>query len=104
MKQVVAKISLLRTEDGGRRTPISVPTYACPVFFQGVPELSAHAYDCRMSVSALGQSISPGDTLDEVVLVFLSANEVFPHMRPGVTFTLWESRTIGSGTVVRVEG
>ena len=103
MKRVIARISLVRTEDGGRRTPISMLTYGCPVFFEGVPELSAHAYDCRMSVSDLGKPIAPGDTVDEIALVFLSADEVLPHMKPGVTFTLWEGKTIGRGAVVRVE-
>jgi len=94
---------LARTEDGGRLTPISVPTYGCPVFFEGVPELSAHAYDCRMSVSDLGKPIAPGDTIDEIAMFFLSADEVLPHVRPGITFKLWEGKTIGSGTVVRIE-
>lgn len=93
----------MRAEEGGRRTPISVPTYGCPVFFEGVPELSAHAYDCRMSISDLGRPISPGDTVEEIALAFLSADQVLPHMMPGVTFTLWEGKTIGSGTVLRIE-
>jgi hypothetical protein len=44
-----------------------------------------------------------GETADELALTFLSADEVLPHMRPGVTFTLWEGKTIGRGTVLRVE-
>jgi hypothetical protein len=104
MKRVIARISLLRAEEGGRRTPISVGTYGCPVFFQGVPELSPNGYDCRMSVSELGKPISPGDTVDEIALAFLSQDEVLPYMKPGITFTMWEGKTIGSGTVLRVEG
>lgn len=103
MKRVIARISLARTEEGGRRTPISVAIYSCPVFFEGVPELCAHGYDCRIAVSEIGRPISPGDTVDEVALAFLSADEVLPFMRHGVTFTLWEGKTIGRGTVLRVE-
>jgi len=103
MKRAIARISLARTEEGGRRTPISAATYPCPVFFEGVPELSAHGYDCRIALSDLGRPISPGDTVDEVAMAFLSADEVLPHLRPGVTFTLWEGKTIGRGTVLRVE-
>jgi len=103
MKRVTATISLARTEEGGRRTPISAATYGCPVFFEGVPELSAHGYDCRMSFSGLGRPIAPGDTIHEVALTFLSADEVIPHLKPGVTFTLWEGRPIGRGTVVCID-
>jgi hypothetical protein len=103
MKRVIAKIILAPTEEGGRRTPISAATYGCAVFFEGVPALSTHGYDCRMSVGELGRAISPGDTVDEIAMVFLSPDEVLPHMKPGVTFTLWEGKTIGRGTVLRVE-
>jgi hypothetical protein len=50
-----------------------------------------------------GEPIRPGGAVGEIALLFLSANEVLPHMRAGVRFSLWEGRTIGSGTVVRVE-
>lgn len=103
VKQVIVTIEMLSTEQGGRRTPISGPFYHCPVFFQGIPELSSHGYDCRMLVSMLEGPILSGDTIGEVGLLFLSEAEVVPHMRPGVGFTLWEGKTIGSGTVLRVE-
>lgn len=73
------------------------------MFFETVPELQAHGYDCRMLVSEHGEAIPPGGAVDEIALLFLSADEVLPHMRPGVRFSLWEGKTIGSGTVVRVE-
>ena len=103
MKRVIATIRLARTEEGGRSQPIPVMTFGCPVFFEGVPALSAHGYDCRMLVTEVGNPISPGATVSEIALLFLSTDEVLPHMKPGVTFTLWEGGTIGSGTVVRVE-
>lgn len=96
-------IRLLRAEEGGRLTSISVPDYRCPVFFEGIPELSAHAYDCRMLVQEIGKPIFPGDTVDEIPLLFLSEDEVIPYLRPGVTFKLWEGKTIGTGVVLRVD-
>lgn len=104
MRRVIASITLKGVDEGGRRTPISVPTYGCPIFFENVPELSAHCYDCRMMVSELAEEIPPGATVSEIALMFLSEDEVLPHLKPGVTFTLWEGKTIGTGRVVRIEG
>jgi hypothetical protein len=39
-------------------------------------------------------SILPGGTVDEIPLLFLAADKVLPHMRPGVRFSLWEGKTI----------
>jgi hypothetical protein len=103
MMRVIARIALKGADEGGRRTPISVATYGCPVFFENIPELSAHGYDCRMLVSEFAKEIRPGTTVSEIALMFLSEDEVLPHMKPGVSFRLWEGKIIGSGTVVRIE-
>jgi hypothetical protein len=103
VKRVIATLRLARTEEGGRRTPIAGSTYACPVFFDGVPQLASHAYDCRILLPEGVPTIAPGDTIAEIPLLFLSPDQVFPHLRLGVTFTLWEGKTIGRGVVVRIE-
>jgi hypothetical protein len=103
MNEVIARIRLRRTEDGGRSTPIPPTTFGCPLFFEGIPELSHHGYDCRMFIGEHGRPILPGTTADGIALVFLSPDEVLPHMKPGVTFSIWESKIIGRGEVVRVE-
>jgi hypothetical protein len=103
VKRVIATIRLARTQEGGRRTPIGGPTYACPVFFEGVPQLAANGYACRILLPEGVTTIAPGDTIAEIPLLFLSPDEVIPHIRPGVSFTLWEGKTIGRGVVVRIE-
>lgn len=37
-------------------------------------------------------------------MLFLSEQEVLPHLRPGIKFSLWEGKVIGSGEVTRVDG
>lgn len=103
MKSIAAKITFLSTEDGGCSQPIPVMNFGCPVFIEGVPELSEHAYDCRLLVSELGKPISPGDVIDRLPMVFLSSDEVIPHLRKGTRFTLWEGRTIACGEVVSID-
>ena len=84
MKRVIANIRLLPTSGGG-------------------PELEAHGYDCRLLLDETGQPVPPGGAVDGVAMVFLSPDDVIPHMHAGVQFLLWEGKTIGSGTVVRVD-
>ncbi|HYO56160.1 hypothetical protein [Archangium sp.] len=105
MTRLIASIHLKTTEDGGRATPISPALYRATVFFENVPELQEHGYDCRLARAGADDSnlIPPGESVDEVALMFLSADEVLPYMRTGVRFSLWEGKTIGSGIVVRVE-
>ena len=106
MKRVFATINLFTPDQGGRRQsirPIAGAPFGCPVQFHGVAELLAHAYDCRMLMSEYGRPIAPGETATDVPIVFLSADEVLPYMRPGITFDIWEGKTIGKGEVTRLE-
>lgn len=103
IKRVIATIHLLRTEEGGRRQPLPVMAFSCPLFFESVPALSEHGYDCRILVNEHGAPIVPGETVDGIPLLFLSEEEVLPHMKPGVYFSIWEGKTIGHGSVLRVE-
>lgn len=103
MKRVIVEISFLGSESGGRSQPIPAMHFGCPVFFEGVPALSAHGYDCRLLVSEYGKLISPGDVVKELSMVFLSPDEVLPHIQQGTRFTLWEGKTIARGVISRLE-
>jgi hypothetical protein len=103
MKRGIATIHLTRTEEGGRNQPLPLRAFGCPVFFENVPEFQAHGYDCRLLLPEHGEPIPPGGAAVEIAVLFLSADEVLPHMKPGVRFSLWDGKTIGSGTVVRLE-
>jgi hypothetical protein len=103
MPKVKVQIALLRSDQGGRTQAIPAARFGCPVFFEDIPELADHAYDCRFLVAEHGGSIAPGETTEGVEVVFLSPETVLPHIRPGVRFTLWEGKPIGKGQVVSVE-
>ncbi|WP_143309633.1 hypothetical protein [Candidatus Entotheonella palauensis] len=103
MKAIAAKITFLRTEEGGRSQPIPVMNVGCPVYIEGVPELSEHAYDCRLLISKLGKPISPGDVMDQLSIAFLSPDKVIPYLHKGTRLTLWEGKTIACGEVVSLD-
>lgn len=103
MPKITVKITLLRSDQGGRVQPLPAGRFGCPVFFNDVPELSDHAYDCRFSISEQGRHVAPGETVENIEARFLSPDIVLPHMRPGIRFTLWEGKPIGQGLVVAVE-
>ena len=103
MKKVIAKIGFLSEEEGGRSQPIPVMNYGCPVFFDSIPKLSEHAYDCRLLIPDYGSPIFPGDTIENLKMVFLSPDEVIPHLRKGCRFSLWERKIIARGEVSFIE-
>jgi hypothetical protein len=103
MSKVFAKVKLLSSAEGGRSMPLPLEVFGCPMFIEGIPELSTHAYDCRLLLSpALGR-MAPGDIIEEVGIVFLSPEEVLSYVNVGTRFTLWEGRTIAHGEVLRLE-
>jgi hypothetical protein len=44
---------------------------------------------------------TPG--ISAAVLCPACPDDVLPHLSPGVEFSLWAGKTIGTGTVLRVE-
>ena len=102
MKRAIAEIYFLKTDQGGRTQPVPSMNFGCPVFFEGVAALSSHGYDCRMMVPEHGSAIALGETISEVVIAFLYPDDVFPYLRPGVKFRLWEGKTIGYGEILRI--
>ncbi|GKS98992.1 hypothetical protein AVKW3434_06410 [Acidovorax sp. SUPP3434] len=103
MKRIFAKINLFSNIEGGRSQPIPAVNFGCPVFFENIPELANHAYDCRLLMSEYGGSISPGDCAKSVPIIFLSQDEVLLYARVGTIFNLWEGKKIGVGEIVKIE-
>lgn len=103
MQKLVAKMHFLSPDEGGRSQALPTDIFGCPMFFEGIPELSSHGYDCRLLLSVNRKPIAPGDEVEEMRIVFLSPEEVFAHVRSGTKFTLWEGKTIAHGEVVRLE-
>ncbi|MCB2182260.1 MAG: hypothetical protein KQH63_09560 [Desulfobulbaceae bacterium] len=105
METAIARIRLKATEEGGKRSPVGLGgDFGCPVFFRDVEALSEHGYDCRLLLQRVGKTIAPGDTAENIPLAFLSPEEVFPHLRIGVRFQLWEAGEIGEGEITEIPG
>lgn len=103
MRTATAQIRLKPTSEGGKGVAIgNGGDFACPVYFEDVAELSAHAYDCRLLLHASGATIAPGGFERDIEIAFLSPDEVFPHLKVGVRFRLWEGRDIGEGEITSV--
>ncbi|GKT26119.1 hypothetical protein [Acidovorax sp. SUPP3334] len=103
MKRIFAKINLFSNFDGGRSQAIPAMNFGCPVFFENIPALSKHGYDCRLLMSEYGQSISPGEIAEPVPIIFLSQDEVLLHVKVGAQFSLWEGKKIGVGEILKIE-
>lgn len=103
MKRAIAKIIFLSTEKGGRTQALPSMHFRCSVFFESVRALSAHGYDCRLLLVEYGTPIFPGETANELGMIFLYPEDVFPHLEKGVKFTLWEGKTIAHGEILRIE-
>ena len=92
----IIDLELLPTEIGGRSIPTPPTFLGCPFGFEG------EFFDCRLDFTDIGP-MSPG-TNARVPVKFLSPALVLPRLRAGSSFTLWEGKTIGRGTVVEVMG
>jgi hypothetical protein len=103
MKRAIARVGFLSNAEGGRTQPIPLMDFGCPVFFENVTSLSKHGYDCRLLVPRHGRVICPGETVENLSMVFLYPKDVFPHLCAGVRFTLWEGKTIARGEILRIE-
>lgn len=105
MKIAEARIHLTPTQSGGKRPSIGPEAdYSCPVFFQSLPGLGSHGYDCRLLLHRAGLTIGLGETAEDVPIAFLSPDEVFAHIAIGSRFVLWESGPIGEGEITRLPG
>jgi hypothetical protein len=95
MSQVVAKITLFSTENGGKSSPLRSPFYACPL------EIDGSMYDCRILIDDDASPIFPGSTFVAKVK-FLFPNEVLKKLRIGKKFRVWEAGFKGDGEVIEL--
>ena len=89
---ILAEISLLTTEAGGRKTSTGSDWYGCPM------QVDGQYFDARIDLSELGP-VSPGQTI-LAPLKFLSPELALCHFPVGKAFALWEGRVIGSAKVL----
>lgn len=92
---VIARVRLHTTEEGGRKKPIRPGWFACPFVYGG------EAFDCRLLLDEASTGIRPGDTA-EVRITFLNPELVKPRLSPGSLFKLWEGGEFADGEVLSV--
>jgi hypothetical protein len=84
---------LLSSDEGGRSQPADGRTFGCPMFIDG------EGFDCRLLLDGL--VLQPGK-LYEVPVKFLRRDYADARLHVGTPITLWEGKTIASGTISRV--
>lgn len=94
---VLARIYLYRTEDGGRTQPLTPPWYGCPTLIE---EVTDSYHDCRILLEDIG-TIFPGQKA-VVPIAFLCPELFADKIVVGRKFKLWERRFIGEGEILEV--
>ena len=89
---IMAKVFLYLTENGGREGPTPDNRLACPMVIQN------EMFDCWLLLDGIG-SIAPGDTV-VVPIIFTMPEIVLDILNPGDKFQLWEGRIVGEGVVL----
>jgi hypothetical protein len=90
---IVARVSLYPTSQGGRQGPTPADRFGCLV----VPENSPTSFDCRLLLSGSG-ALHPGDSA-VVPIKFLDADLVREVFKVGSRFLLRDGAVIGEGVV-----
>src|ERR1700683_4239843 len=93
--QLIADVTLYRTEDGGRRSPAMLG-WGCPCCLSKDTPIVA-AYDCWPLLGDM--PIRPGDSR-RLGFVFISGEETAKLFKSAGKFLLWEGGFIGEATVV----
>jgi hypothetical protein len=91
---IIARIRLLRTEEGGWRHPKTGPMLKCPLEFQG------KMFDCAVFLDDVGP-LAPGDEA-KVPIDFLWPELIVPRLKVGDHFTLWDLGTKAEGVVEEI--
>jgi hypothetical protein len=92
--QIFAKVTLLPTAVGGRKTPILSGD------FRSVLGIGHEHFSARLEIPE-GIHFEPGSTMD-LGIQFLFPEAALPNFPVGTTFTVWEGRDIGHGQVTSV--
>lgn len=92
---VYARLELFPTELSKKTLAIR-NSYGCPMLIRG------RYHDCRLYFPE-NDSVAPGQRYEPVGIEFLVPELVYPKIRVGVTFLLWEREFFASGEIIRVE-
>lgn len=92
--EILARVTFLRTEEGGRKGPTPSNFFGCPFL------MDEQMNDCRLVLTDVG-AISPGQTV-EVPIAFLVPKLVVDRLKVGRKFKLWEMGIIAEGEILKV--
>lgn len=91
---ILAELQFLKTEDGGRKSPIVRPVFGC------IFEHSGEAHDCGIVLENHGD-VWPGQKIT-VPIFFLRPDTVMDRLRVGDSFSLREDRVIATGSILQI--
>jgi hypothetical protein len=103
MRKVYAFIELFDEENDGRATPIPPIQFRCLLLFEGIKDLSAYPYDCRMFFNERAKGIKPGEVMEDVPIAFLSPEKIFPYINIGTKFLIRDGKIIGNGVITSMD-
>ncbi len=92
---IVARVTMLTSDAGGKISAIPAVRYGCPLFING------QGFDCRLLLDQAGYGLEPGATA-EVPIKFLYFDLVRNLLVPKTLFTLWEIRHFAEGEILQV--
>jgi len=92
---VMARVRLYTSEEGGRSQPIPAIQFSCPLFFQG------EGFDCRLLLDQPGIGLLLGESA-VVPIKFLFPEDIMPRLKKGDQFRLWEGKEIAKGEVLEI--
>jgi hypothetical protein len=90
---IILRVRLRTSQEGGRHSAVSGKHYGCPLF------VGSEAFDCRFLLD--GRVLLLGEEYD-LPVKFLNRSLVWPKLFVGQTVRLWEGKVIGDGTVVEL--
>jgi hypothetical protein len=92
---IIARVRLLPSDQGGRKSPIPPVRFGCPLFIGG------NGFDCRLLLDQVATTLVPGGEA-EVPIKFLFLDKVRDRLTPGATFDLWEGGMFAHGEILEV--
>jgi hypothetical protein len=93
---VIARVRLLTTAEGGRHRALPTAMFGCTFFFEG------RFFDCRLLLDQRGHGLELGQERTEVPIKFLFPDCIKHRLQPAARFKLWDGKYIAEGEVVEV--
>jgi hypothetical protein len=97
--QIVARLYLLRTDEGGRKTPFGGPRASFD--FGGRDNDGTHMFNICSIDYGTHSEINLGEEIT-ITLEPISPDLVRPFIEVGNTFSMWEAKITGQGTVLDI--